>query len=173
MRTYAQPVPSSSSPLEDRVVALEERVRVLEDQVAIHRLINSWGPAVDTGNAQAAAALFSDDAILESDLSYLIGPPAIAAMVLGEGHQSLIQGGSAHIPAFPIVRVDGDQATAVGYTRVYRHLEEGYDVWRVSANRWEFRRTEDGWRVTKRTNHVIDGGPEAPQLLGRLFDGSS
>jgi hypothetical protein len=65
--------------------------------------------------------LFSDDAIVESDLSYLIGPAAINAMVYGEGHQSLIQQGS-------------------------------------------------GWRVTKRTNHVIDGEPEASQILRRLFE---
>jgi ketosteroid isomerase-like protein len=154
----------------DRVAALEERVKLLEDQLAIHRLINSWGPAVDTGNADAAAALFSDDAILESDLSYLIGPAAIAAMVLGEGHQSLIRGGSAHIPAFPIVDVDGDRATATGYTRVYRHTDDGYEVWRLSANHWEFRRLPEGWRVTRRTNHVIDGGPQATEILRTLYD---
>jgi ketosteroid isomerase-like protein len=159
--------------LKDRVAALEARVNVLEDQVEIHRLINSWGPAVDTGNAEAAAALFSDDAILQSDLSYLISPAAIAAMVRGEGHQSLIRGGSAHIPAFPVVRIDGDTATATGYTRVYRHTDRGYDIWRVSANHWQFRRTDDGWRVTKRVNHVIDGGPEAPELLGGLFEEQS
>jgi ketosteroid isomerase-like protein len=154
----------------EQLAALQERVRVLEDQVAIHRLINSWGPAVDTGNSEAAAALFSHDAILESDLSYLTGPAAIAAMVLGDGHQSLIRGGSAHIPAFPVVDVHGDTASATGYTRVYRHTDEGYDVWRVSANHWEFRREPDGWRVTRRTNHVINGGPEASRILAGLFD---
>ena len=157
---------------DDRLAALEKRVALLEDQVEIHRLINSWGPAVDTGNAQAAADLFSDDAILESDLSYLVSPAAISAMVLGDGHQALIKDGSAHIPAFPIVAVDGDTATATGYTRVYRHTDDGYEVWRVSANRWEFKRTPGGWRVSRRTNHVIDGGPEAPKLLGRLFEGT-
>ena len=153
----------------DRLAALEERVRLVEDQLAIHRLINSWGPSVDTGDAEVAASLFVDDAILESDLSYLIGPKAIRYMVLADGHQALIRDGSAHIPAFPIVHVDGDRADATGYTRVYRHTDEGYEVWRVSANHWEFRRTPDGWRVTRRTNHVIDGGPEANDILARAF----
>ena len=103
----------------------------------------------------------------ESDLSYLLGPAAITAMVYGEGHQALVRDGSAHIPAFPIVEIDGDAARAVAYTRVYRHTGEGYEVWRVSANYWEFRRDTDGWRVTRRTNHVIDGGPEAKELLAR------
>lgn len=156
------------SKLEQRLATLERRVGDLEDQLAIHRLINSWGPAVDTGDSEAAAALWTDDGLLESDLSYLTGPVAIAAMVKGEGHQSLIRGGSAHIPAFPIVNIDGDRATAGGYTRVYRWTGEGYEVWRVSANRWEFRRTPGGWRVSKRLTHVIDGGPEAKSILGEV-----
>jgi ketosteroid isomerase-like protein len=155
--------------LADRMAALEERLGHLEDQLAIHRLINCWGPAVDIGDGVAAASLFADDGILESDLSYLTGPAAIKAMVHGEGHQSLIRDGSAHVPAFPIVNIDGDRATATGYTRVYRHTADGYEVWRLSANHWEFRRTADGWRMTRRTNHVIDGGPEANELLSRVF----
>lgn len=155
--------------LEDRLRALEEHVQLLHDQLEIHRLINSWGPAVDTGSADIAASLFADDAVLESDLSYLIGPGAVRAMVNGEGHQSLIRDGSAHIPAFPIVHVNGDVADATGYTRVYHHTDHGYEVWRVSANHWEFRRTPDGWRVSRRTNRVIDGGPEANDLLRRAF----
>jgi ketosteroid isomerase-like protein len=159
--------------LDARVAALEARVQYLEDHLAVLRLVNCWGPAVDTGNGEAAASLFSDDAILESDLSYLTGPAAINAMVYGEGHQSLVRDGSAHIPAFPIVTIEGDRARATGYTRVYRHTDDGYEVWRVSANHWQFLRTADGWRVTRRTNHVIDGGPEAKELLARAIVGQS
>ena len=95
--------------LHDRVAELEERVRLLEDRLAIQQLISSWGPAVDTGNSDAAASLFTHDCVLESDLSYLIGPASIAAMVLGEGHQALIRDGSAHIPTTAIVNVDEDR----------------------------------------------------------------
>lgn len=156
--------------LRDRLVALEERLELVEDHLAIQRLINSWGPAVDTGNSEAAAALFAEDGILESDLSYLIGPAAVAAMVLGEGHQALIRDGSAHVPATPVIAIDGDTAAATGYTRVYRHTPDGYEVWRVSANRWEFRRSAEGWRVTRRTTQVVDGGAKAAELLTRALD---
>jgi ketosteroid isomerase-like protein len=156
--------------LQEVVTALEARVARLEDQVAIHRLINSWGPAVDTGQAAAAAALFSDDAVLRSDMSHLVGPAAIEEMVHSDGQQALIRQGSAHIPAFPLVDIDGDRARAIGYSRVYLHNDDGYEVWRVSANYWEFSRTANGWRVSSRTNHVIDGGSEARELLAGWFE---
>ena len=150
---------------DDRLLALEARIRLLEDQFAIHRLVNSWGRAVDTGDSSAAAALFTDDGVLESDLSRLVGPDAVAAMVESDGQQSLIRDGCAHVQAFPLVAIDGDSATATGYSRVYRYRNGAHEIWRVSANRWEFRRTPNGWRITRRVNHVIDGGPEARDLL--------
>jgi ketosteroid isomerase-like protein len=150
---------------EERQIDLEERIRLLEDLFAIHRLVNSWGPAVDTGDGSAAAALWAEDGVLESDLSHLVGPEAVAAMVESDGQQSLIREGCAHVQAFPLVTIDGDTATATGYSRVYRFTDGAHEIWRISANRWEFRRTPLGWRITRRINHVIDGGPEARELL--------
>ncbi len=86
--------------LREIVTALEARVARLEDQLAIHRLINSWGPAVDTGQAEAAAALFSDDAVLTSDMSHLVGLVEIEEMVRSDGQQALIRQGSAHFRPF-------------------------------------------------------------------------
>jgi ketosteroid isomerase-like protein len=163
-------VAADDAHVHDRVAALEARVRLLEDKLAIQQLITAWGPAVDTGNSGAAASLFTEDCVLESDLSYLVTPAAILAMVRGEGHQALIRDGSAHIPATAIVNVEGDRATAIGYTRVYRHTPDGYEVWRVSANNWEFRRTPDGWRVVRRIAQVIDDTGKANELLSRAFD---
>lgn len=160
------------SELEDRVAALEERVRTLEDQAAVLRLVASWGPAVDTGGpdgAAAAGALWADDGVLQSDISRLEGPAAITEMVLSDGQEALIRQGSAHVQALPVVTVEGDHATATNYSRVYRLAGDGHEIWRVSANVWELRRTSAGWRVTRRTNHLIDGGPEARELLQRAY----
>jgi len=153
-------------PLEDRLAALEARIQMLEDQLAVQQLLNRWGPAVDTGHSAAAAALWTEDGVLESEISYLDGPAGVAAMVESDGQQALIDQGCAHVQAFPLITIDGDRATATGYSRVYLHQDDDrYAIWRVSANRWEFARTADGWRATRRTNHVIDGGPEARALL--------
>jgi hypothetical protein len=151
--------------LTKRVAGLERRVQLLEDHLAVLRLINSWGPAVDTGRSHAAGALFAEEGVLESDMSHLEGPAAVVAMVESEGQQALIRQGCAHVPTAPIVTVDGDRATAIAYSQVYLHTEQGHEVWRVSANRWEFRRTAEGWRVTRRVNRVIDGNPTAHAIL--------
>ena len=157
--------------LQERLASLERRVQLLEDQAAILRLIYSWGPAVDTGTSRAAGALFDEDGVLESDLSRLEGPAAVVAMVESEGQQDLIRQGCAHVQTAPLITVDGDRATATAYSQVYLHTDHGHEVWRVSANQWDFRRTEDGWRVTRRANRVIDGDPAVHPILVRGLAG--
>jgi hypothetical protein len=162
--------------LTERVATLERRVQRLEDHLEILRVLFSWGPAVDTGASHAAGALFAEDGVLESDLSHLEGPDAVVAMVESDGQQALIRQGCAHVPTAPLVTVEGDDATAITYSQVYLHTENGYGVWRVSANRWEFRRTALGWRVARRVNRVIDGNPAAHAILAEGLkggDGSS
>jgi hypothetical protein len=158
---------------DDRLAVLERRLQRLEDEVAVLRLVNSWGPAVDTGSSEAAAALWHEDGVLESDLSHLQGPGAVFAMVESDGQQALITQGCAHVQSAPIVRIDGDEAQAVTYSQVYLHSDDGHAVWRVSANLWEFARTPVGWRVTRRANRVIDGGTEAHEILVRALGASS
>lgn len=154
---------------EDRMAALEARVRSLEDQLELYRLVSSYGPAVDTGSSEAAGSLWAEGGAYEFDSSRLDGPDGVAAMVLSDGHQSLIHHGCAHVMALPVVQVDGDRARATGYSRVYRHTDDGYQVWRVSANHWQFVRTPAGWRVSHRVNRTLDGSSEARDILARAI----
>jgi hypothetical protein len=41
----------------------------------------------------------------------------------------------------------------------------GFRIHRVGANRWELRRGEDGWKVTRRTLRPLDGSDDARALL--------
>jgi hypothetical protein len=88
-------------------------------------------------------------------------------MVESEGQQALISQGCAHVQTAPIVLIDGDEGVVTTYSQVFLHGEQGHQVWRVSANRWECRRTPDGWRLTRRVNRAIDGSPAARALLVR------
>ena len=152
---------------------LERRVHMLEDHMAILRMINSWGPAVDTGTSHAAGALFDENGELDSDLSRLEGPAAVVAMVESDAQRAMIQQGCAHVQTAPLITVKGDHATAIAYSQVYLHAEHGHEVWRVSANRWELRRTSKGWRITRRVNRVIDGNPASRDILVQGLDEQS
>jgi hypothetical protein len=156
--------------LSERLAALEARLQRLEDQAAVLRLVCSWGPAVDTGRSREAGELWDDGGVLESDLSRLEGPRAVEAMVESDGQQALIREGCAHVQTSPIVTIDGDDAIVTTYSQVFTHHEEAHRVWRVSANRWECRRTAAGWRLTKRVNRLIDGSPSARELLAQALD---
>jgi hypothetical protein len=156
------------SDLEATVAALAARLQAVEDQLAITQLVIGYGPAVDSGAAEEVAARFQPDGVYDSrPPGPMQGREGIAAMVRSAGHQDLIQHGCAHVMGAPIVTVDGDRAVATGYSRVYRHVDGGFEVWRLAANRWELARTPDGWRVTYRVNRLLDGSEDARDLLRR------
>src|SRR3989442_8690907 len=134
--------------LEKKVEGLAQRVQALEDELAIHRLIVGYGLAVDIGDADGAAAVFTEDGVYDVDVGLMRGRNAVAALVRGERHQSMV-GRCAHQIGPAVVEVDGDRALATGYSRVYRRGDRGTEIHRVSFNRWELERRDGGWLITK------------------------
>ncbi|WP_406385470.1 nuclear transport factor 2 family protein [Streptomyces sp. NBC_01618] len=151
--------------MDDRIAALEARLRQLEDEREIARLMASYGPLVDSGAADEVAALWEPDGVYDIDEVYLAGQEQIRAMVRSDAHRSWIRGGCAHVVGPPHVTVDGDEAVAVCHSLMVVHEEGRYIVRRATANHWQLRRTGTGWRVTIRTNRILDGRPDSPELL--------
>lgn len=151
-----------------RLDALEGRVRALEDELALLRLMTSYGPAVDTGDGEAAARLWLEDGVYDSDgPGALEGRGAIEAMLAGERHQSMVPG-CAHLNGPAIVQIAGDRATAVGYSQVYSTTDKKHRLFRLAANRWEFVRTAEGWKVERRTNRALGTEPSLDVLRAAL-----
>src|SRR4029079_5743062 len=99
--TDALPAHPPMSEAARRTLEIEElaaRLRRVEDELAIRRVILTYGPAADAGEAERAGALWADDGKYDwdSELPALEGPAAVAAMLQGKGHQSLIASGVAH-----------------------------------------------------------------------------
>lgn len=140
--------------LERRLDELARRVQALEDELAIHRLIVRYGLAVDAGDADAAAATFTDDGVYDVDVGVMRGPAAVAAMVRGDRHQAMV-GRCAHQIGPAVVEVDGDRAIAVGYSRVYLATEGGVEIYRVSSNRWQLERRAGAWGIVHRTTRLL------------------
>ena len=143
-----------------RIGALEARLRVVEDELALYRLMTSYGPAADSGDGVKASEIWTDDGVYDSDgPGELVGRGAIAGMLAAEGHQAMVPG-CAHVNTPVVITLDGDRATAVGYSQVWRtdrasSGELKHRVFRLAANHWEFARTEEGWRVVRRTNRRL------------------
>ncbi|GAA3949537.1 nuclear transport factor 2 family protein [Gordonia caeni] len=152
---------------DERLAALETRLARLEDEREIAALIASYGPLVDDGAPDEVAALWAGDGVYEVDDYLMDGAAAVAEMVRSDPHQKLIAGGCAHFQGPSHVTIDGDAAVAVGYSLLLVHHDGRYAVARVTANHWALQRTSAGWRVQRRTSRLLDGGPEAHDLIAR------
>jgi len=148
----------------------EARLQRVEDELAIRRVILSYGPAADAGETARAGALWADDGEYDWDAAQpaLQGPDAVDAMLQGRGHQSLIGAGVAHFAGPPVIEVDGDHATALSYSFVLRRDAEQQRayVWRLGAARWEFTRADGRWRIHRRTHRRLDETGAGRELFG-------
>jgi hypothetical protein len=147
----------------ERLAALERRLQTVEDELAIHRLIVRYGLAVDTGDAERTAAVFAADGVYDADVRLMRGRNDVADMVRSDRHQGMV-GRCAHQIGPAVVRVDGDRATAIGYSRVYLRGDDGIAIYRVSMNRWELDRVGDGWLIARRVTRIL-GHDEATGIF--------
>ena len=143
----------------------DARLERIEKRLALYDLIASYGPAVDSGSAAAAADLWAEDGIYDFGNAVLNGRGEIESMVMGPQHQGLIDRGAAHLISFPQASIDGDRAVVTGYSQVCRFRDGHFELWRVSANRWIFNWDGSAWKVESRTTYPLDGRPTARALL--------
>ena len=144
---------------------LAARVERIERRLALYDLIASYGPAVDSGSAEATAALWHEEGSYDFGDAVLAGRSQIEAMVRGRQHQGLIAEGAAHMLGFPHAEIDGDRAVVTGYSQVCRQHDGQFEVWRVSANRWELSWDGSGWKVDRRRAYLLNGQEAARALL--------
>lgn len=146
--------------------SLAARIAALEDREAIRDLLARYGPLADAGDCAGAAGLWTQDGVYEvGGFGEYRGRAAIRALLEGESHQSLIHGGAAHILSPPVIVLEGDCATARNHSVVFRNAGEHWEAHRASANLWHLARTEEGWRVARRVNRLLDGSADARALI--------
>lgn len=162
-----------SESIHEQLAALSSevaRLRRFADLAEITQLIAAYGPLVDSGSATATAALWTEDGSYSvGGLLELSGRAAIEEMVHSEMHQGFIQNGAGHVLTSPAVTVH-DDGTAVAYNHslLITADGDGFAIHRLTANKWLLARTDAGWQVTQRINHVLDGQPAARELLGEV-----
>jgi uncharacterized protein (TIGR02246 family) len=143
-------MPVDDPDLRQLVADLATRVTTLEDELAITRLLTSYGFAVDGDDADACAALYAEDAVVTIDgRTELTGRDQVRGIVTSDGHQAILPG-CAHVMGPFTVELAGDRAVATGYATVFVVTDGQRRVWRQSLGRWELSRTAGGWRVDRR-----------------------
>jgi uncharacterized protein (TIGR02246 family) len=152
--------------LRRQMEGLARRVQALEDELAIHRLIVRYGLGIDTGDAEQAAGVFTEDAVYDVDGPLLMnGRQGVRDMVRGPRHQAMLPN-CAHQIGPAVVELAGDRAVATGYSRVYVRRPAGIEIYRVSFNRWELERRGGEWLIARRTTRLL--GHEEAQRVFRM-----
>lgn len=155
-----------NSATEDRIDALERRLQALEDERAIARLIASYGPLVDIGDAEGVAALWAPEGSYDVGDWVMSSRAEVAAMVDSEAHQGLIRRGCCHFFGPPVVTVTGDRAVAVCESiLVVAGDTRGHRIMRAGVHLLNLRRTSAGWQISDRTARQLDGSGEAVKLV--------
>lgn len=158
---------------------IESRLRAIEDRLEIYNLIASHPPSADTGADYFTRAVYTADGVIDlGGGKGAEGNEAVAAMVKTPGHQAAIAGGLAHFCGLPRIEIDGDSATVTSYLQILtphptaephevpnHGVTKGFRIHRVGANRWELVRTDQGWKIKRRTLRPLDGSEPARELL--------
>jgi len=159
---------------------LDERVRLIEDRLDIYNLIASHPPSADTGAGEFVASVWTEDGVFDRGAEFPrpTGRAAIAGGSSNPEHHRAIEQGIAHFAGLPHVRVTGDTAVAITYLQILvpdrigpvfevpnHGASGGFHVHRVSANRWEFARSAEGWKIRRRTLRPLDGTAPAREIL--------
>lgn len=154
--------------IEQQILA---RLQRLEDELAITKLLASYGPSVDAANADNAAALWSVDGTYDVEDWQMTGRRGVHEMVSSASHQNLVAQGCCHFLGPAVVTVDGDTAVAVCESLVLVRDDAGYRVWRATANHFALERVDGQWQITTRTSRLLNGDPYAHTLLNRGLAG--
>jgi hypothetical protein len=163
---------------------LEDRIREVEDRFEIYNLIAGHPPSADTGAGDYTASVWTEDGEFDrgADFPAPRGRAAIAGGSSNPEHHRAIEQGIAHFAGLPYVRIEGDTAFAISYLQILvpdrvgpefdvpnHGKTRGFHVHRVSANRWDFVRTEEGWKIKRRRLRPLDGSEPAREILRGTF----
>lgn len=161
--------------IEDRLTALEARLREADDRLEILNLLNSYGPLMGSGEAEAAAQLwtpgggydFNDEA---PGGGRLASPEQLVATYENRQRQRRVNTGVSHFTGTPRIAVYGDKASAIGYSFVVLKEGDRWIVVRGAIDEWMLARTPAGWRIAERLNRTLDGSQDSHDVMRRVVD---
>jgi len=127
-----------------------------EDRLDVMDLVARYAECVDSGDAVGYAALFTPDGVVEHSAGSVRGRAEIQAWVEGLVREDRVGKASKlkHIMGLPVIRGDGDRATARTYVTIPRHMDSGEIVIRLAGTYFDdCVKLNGAWLIAKR---VID-----------------
>lgn len=158
-----------ADPVLSRLEALERRVQHAEDRQAVCDCVTAYGLAADLRLDDAFVANLSPDCTID------LGDVADQVWSGHAGARSFIEaamGEKSDPPRYRMlhltnpltVRIEGDEATAEGYSSV---LVAGKDKFRIAMagfNHWDLIRRDGRWKIRRRLRRPL-GGADGPQVM--------
>lgn len=165
--------------------SLEERLQETEDRLEILNLIAAHPPGTDSGAGEFAASYWMEDGVFDrgAGLTGAQGKAAMAAGLTSPGFRQAMREGIAHFAGLPHIELDGDKATVTSYLQIVtpnpqgepveissHGSSKGFRIHRMTVNRWDLVRSDDGWRIARRRLRLLDTGDEGRDLLRELTE---
>jgi hypothetical protein len=159
-----------------RLAALEARLRLLEDEKEIRELMSRYGYYADAPLDEKYFALFTEDCVMDVSSGAADDPYAV---VRWEGRDTLrrfmaerlaqhdngFYGHSMHMQGNNVaITVDGDTATASGYSFIFHQDGETLRLLSASLNAWRFRRESGRWLIHERKRRMA-GAPDLADVV--------
>jgi len=146
---------------------MKARIGRLEDVLAVHAVIAGYGLTIDGGLPDLGGLLWTEDSVYDSDSPGASGAyqsrADIVALIEAARNAEL---GFAHITHMPVVVVDGELANAYAASHLPVAPDGGdFVISRVSANKWDLKKTDGRWQIERRTSRVLDGTHEAKEIF--------
>ena len=154
----------------DAIQALQRRVQQLEDEREIRYLIGRYGHYADLGYEEAWADQWTDDGVYDlvtvqrggagyAEPMRFEGKEELLGMIRDPGAHKLFEGRSLHLQDFNLViRIDGDEAVAHGYSMTMLREDEGIQIRSAGMVRWRFKREDGRWRITEKHRRNVGDG---------------
>jgi hypothetical protein len=166
--------------------SIEERVQEVEDRLDILNLVAAHPPATDSGSSPYAASYWTEDGEFDRGPG-LAGIKGKASVASGPtpGFRAAMAQGIAHFAGLPHIELKGDKATVTSYLQIVMPNDQGepvelsshgtskgFRIHRMTVNRWDLVRTEDGWKIARRRLRLLDNTEEGRALLREMTAGT-
>jgi hypothetical protein len=158
----------------DDISELKARVQLLEDRAEITQLLYEHPLAIDAGEGDYWVARWTEDSTVDrladpekhsGDYAGVYGKATLLDEINSPELEALRKGGLMHFNTSPSVIIDGDTASATSYTQLVTIEDGDYRARRFVVNRWELRREDGRWQISKRTIRAM--GHEMTRSIAR------